>query len=61
MNISKKYTSYDIAPKDQFFLKDTEYENYSIYKADNYTNDHLNPNDEFDTAEYDISFLDYLN
>lgn len=56
----EKIASYNFTPKDQFFLKDTEYENYSIYKTDNYTNDPLNPNDEFDTAEYDISFLAFL-
>lgn len=57
----EKNISYNVLPKDQFFLNDTDYENYSIYKTDNYTNDHLNPNDEFDSAEYDVSFLDYLN
>lgn len=55
-----KHTSYDVAPKNMFFLNDSNYVDYSIYRTSYDYKNHINPVIEFDEATYDISFLDYL-
>lgn len=42
------YADYNVLPTSKNFLKNTEFENYTIYK-------------NFSNAEYDIEFLKYLN